>query len=411
MHRGKSVEADPDLSETSPDGSRHGRVFLHVSLRRGILGRAAVTCRLTRRDLDKTSTSSHTPSYRLHTSSTKSPTPTMPIPVPTQTETRTQTISKPTLKLRGGPPAQLSEEAIESLRVNGFAVVKGAIPRDRADKYAGEMYSWIESFGLGFDRNDIKWVDWAERTDASRATPLTRRGTMDQAHRPISSQTGLMHMYGISHEQFVWDIRTEQGVVDAFAAVYDTPELIVSYDGVNVTFPGVTYDAWPHQDQDPNKPGFRCMQGIVNLLPNGPNDGGLIVCKGKLLRTRRGGAEREGTHNLSQEYHDTFANEKRRPFWTSEWYGFSEEGLQWLEQKGCEWHKVCAEPGDLISESLPSFRTPDRRRHGARAHHQSGTLEQRTTTSLPSATTSGWRRTCACSPLRKRPRKSSSESE
>jgi hypothetical protein len=38
---------------------------------------------------------------------------------------------------------------------------------------------------------------------------------------------------------------------------------------------------WPHQDQDPEKHGFRCMQGLVNLLPNGPDDGGLIVCRGQ----------------------------------------------------------------------------------------------------------------------------------
>lgn len=27
---------------------------------------------------------------------------------------------------------------------DGFAVVKGAIPRDRADMYAGQMYKWLE---------------------------------------------------------------------------------------------------------------------------------------------------------------------------------------------------------------------------------------------------------------------------
>lgn len=28
---------------------------------------------------------------------------------------------------------------------DGFAVVKGAVPRQRADKYAEAMYSWLES--------------------------------------------------------------------------------------------------------------------------------------------------------------------------------------------------------------------------------------------------------------------------
>lgn len=27
---------------------------------------------------------------------------------------------------------------------DGFAVVKGAIPRDRADKYVDQMYTWLE---------------------------------------------------------------------------------------------------------------------------------------------------------------------------------------------------------------------------------------------------------------------------
>jgi hypothetical protein len=76
------------------------------------------------------------------------------------------------------------------------------------------------------------------------------------------------------------------------------------------------------------------IQRLVNLLPNGPKDGGLIVCK--------------GAHLLSEEYHRAFANEERIPQWTNEWYGFKETGQKWLEEHGCEWVKVCAEPGDLI---------------------------------------------------------------
>jgi hypothetical protein len=32
----------------------------------------------------------------------------------------------------------------DDLARDGFAVVKGAIPKERALKYAGEMYSWLE---------------------------------------------------------------------------------------------------------------------------------------------------------------------------------------------------------------------------------------------------------------------------
>jgi hypothetical protein len=42
--------------------------------------------------------------------------------------------------------------------------------------------------------------------------------------------------YGVTHEKWVWDIRSEPGVIDAFAKVYDDEDLIVSFDVVNVQF-------------------------------------------------------------------------------------------------------------------------------------------------------------------------------
>lgn len=164
--------------------------------------------------------------------------------------------------------------------------------------------------------------------------------------------------YAISHESFTWAVRQEPGVIAAFEKVYDTPDLIVSFDSVNIGFPNRTdikpNKPWPHQDQDPENPGFRCLQGLVNLLPNGPDDGGLIVCK--------------GAHLLSEEFHEVFKDEERIWSWyersayppycieasniilhrTKEWYGFTDAGLQWLKDKGCEWIKLTAEPGDLL---------------------------------------------------------------
>lgn len=144
--------------------------------------------------------------------------------------------------------------------------------------------------------------------------------------------------YGGPHEDFVWDIRSEPGVVAAFEKVFATEDLIVSFDAINYGFSNRTHlpanKPWPHQDQDPAKPGFRCLQGLVNLLPNGPNDGGLIVCK--------------GGHLMSEKFHEDMKDEERIPAWTPEWYGFTEAGMKWLADAGLEWHKVCVDPGDLI---------------------------------------------------------------
>jgi hypothetical protein len=43
--------------------------------------------------------------------------------------------------------------------------------------------------------------------------------------------------YAVTHEDFAWGIRGEPGVVGAFEKVYDTKDLIVSFDAVNFGFP------------------------------------------------------------------------------------------------------------------------------------------------------------------------------
>lgn len=118
----------------------------------------------------------------------------------------------------------------------------------------------------------------------------------------------MVFAYGLPHEKFTWDIRSEPGVVGAFEKVYDTKDLLVSFDAINYSFPNrcdlKPNKPWPHQDQDPEAPGFRCLQGLVNILPNGPEDGGLIVC--------------EGAHLASEEFHEQFKDEPDR---IPAWYG------------------------------------------------------------------------------------------
>lgn len=120
--------------------------------------------------------------------------------------------------------------------------------------------------------------------------------------------------------------------------VFGTDDLIVSFDVVNVQWPNrkdaAKNSPWPHQDQDPERPGFRCMQGLVNLNESGPDDGGLVLMR--------------GSHKISEEYHNTFRTEERIWQWTNEWYGYKDTGIAWLKEKGFEFEKVCAGPGDLI---------------------------------------------------------------
>jgi hypothetical protein len=71
--------------------------------------------------------------------------------------------SPPTLPAKPSGPNKLFSKSDakhgdfrDDLLRDGFCVVKGAIPRERADQYAEEMYKYVETFkgGLGFKRDD-----------------------------------------------------------------------------------------------------------------------------------------------------------------------------------------------------------------------------------------------------------------
>ncbi|BGP63315.1 hypothetical protein NBRC10512v2_004655 [Rhodotorula toruloides] len=125
---------------------------------------------------------------------------------------------------------------------------------------------------------------------------------------------------------FTWGVRSEPGVIGVFEKLFNTEDLLASFDAVNVSLPNrrdlPPVKPWAHQDQDPLRPGFRCIQGFVNLNPCGDNDGGLMVLK--------------GGHLISKEYHETFKNEEQEFRWTNEMYLFTDTGLKWLEEKGLD---------------------------------------------------------------------------
>jgi hypothetical protein len=50
----------------------------------------------------------------------------------------------------------------------------------------------------------------------------------------------MFHAYGVAHEQWVWDLRTEENVVGAFAKIWGTDELVTSFDGATIMLPGRT---------------------------------------------------------------------------------------------------------------------------------------------------------------------------
>ncbi|RAK80590.1 MFS transporter [Aspergillus fijiensis CBS 313.89] len=205
---------------------------------------------------------------------------------------------------------------------NGYAVIKGALTPERAQEYQSRALDWLESFGLGFDRHD--------------------KSTWKKENLPQSWKGGMYLHFSAAHEKYVWDVRCEPGVIAPFAKLWETDELVVSFDTVNITLPQSIvgeYDSkpWPHVDQAPERSGMQCVQGIVNLSEAGPADGGLVVMK--------------GSAPLFDEFFAANPVTGPTPWRTAkhkDFHPFSEADLAWYTARGCELVKVCAEPGDLI---------------------------------------------------------------
>ncbi|GAA6012673.1 hypothetical protein JCM10207_009079 [Rhodosporidiobolus poonsookiae] len=199
----------------------------------------------------------------------------------------------------------------------GYAVIP-AMSVEKALAMRDRAHQWLEDFKLGYKRDDPS--------------------TYTRENLPVHVKGGMYHGYGTGHLDWVWECRTEPGVLDAFSKVWGTKELITSFDGASVMLPkrkDVT-DAgrWPHIDQNPFRHGFYCLQGILNLNYNGPEDGGLQVL--------------ENSHKLMRRHFEETGRTETRSWGPVDWAGFEPEEEEWFFERGCKWVKVCAQPGDLI---------------------------------------------------------------
>jgi len=231
--------------------------------------------------------------------------------------TKTQASSVGHLTLRGHH--EPTTGMYEALDKNGWCVVPGVISPEKADKYVGEAYGWLEGFGKGFNAKD--------------------KSTWKPEMLPAFDKGGLYNRHSSGHEQFVWDIRAEPGLIDVFTKIWGTDQLTTSFDGVNISLPfaegTVDRQAWPHVDQSPLKRYKYCIQGIMNLAENGPKDGGLAIL--------------DGSFSLYNQFFESHEDEAPPGGWGQRnGYGYTEDQLQWFYDRGCKWHKVTAGPGDVI---------------------------------------------------------------
>ncbi|KAJ4330444.1 hypothetical protein N0V87_009991 [Didymella glomerata] len=206
---------------------------------------------------------------------------------------------------------------------DGCAIIKGVVSPERAEYYKAKQIEWLQNFGLGFDPND--------------------KSTWTKDHLPVSFKGGMYFGYGSNHEKFAWEARTEPKVLDVFTKLWETDELLTSFDGMNITLPrqkDITWSPWPHCDQSQLRKGMQCVQGLVNYQPNGPDDGGLVLMKGsaklfdEFFKEERTGAQSVDAPPPEMKFIDHFR--------------FSEEHVKWFEERGCKVEKINLDAGDMV---------------------------------------------------------------
>ena len=150
-------------------------------------------------------------------------------------------------KERAAAAAHLSE--------HGFVVFSHALTVAECEHALDGLWAWLEGLGTGVERR--------------------RPDTWDDERWPRCVEGGILPFHGIGCSEFMWRIRSNANVRAAFAAVWGvtSDDLITSLDGAAAFRPWRrrperrTRGGWLHVDQNPARPEFECVQGLVHFGP------------------------------------------------------------------------------------------------------------------------------------------------
>jgi len=184
-------------------------------------------------------------------------------------------------------------------------------------------YGWSIVKIPNFDPKPIRdgILNWLNRV-SPQFNPKDR-STWIRSNIPYNLHGIFKHWVG--HIEPLWQAR--EACHPIFAQLWQDPDLLTSFDGCCLLTPGkLGYKQWIHCDQGRKIRNFACVQGILNLFPNGPADGGTILLS--------------GSHTRFSDYFD------RHP--TDGLAGFCPVDPLDPSLRGCQVVKPCLEEGDLL---------------------------------------------------------------
>ena len=158
------------------------------------------------------------------------------------------------------PRFEVGVEAVAHLRREGFVVIKNCNYSEVA--HARELlWSYMEGTGQGVRRDSpATWV------------------------RNQPNPYGIFWLFGAGHSRLAWFLRTRPQLRRMFALVWDTEDLIASFEGFSMFPPAQVEDswrlgeAWFHTDQNHrSRPGLQTIQSFTSLYDQDESTGGFVV--------------------------------------------------------------------------------------------------------------------------------------
>jgi ectoine hydroxylase-related dioxygenase (phytanoyl-CoA dioxygenase family) len=144
------------------------------------------------------------------------------------------------------------------LETNGYCIVPNILTKEQIQEYLHDFKTWQQS--------------------------IPNHDTFHEKYDP----NGIYKFQRAGHTRHGWKVRTNKNIQDIFKHLWNTEELVVSFDGCCY----ISKDSkkknknWTHTDQAPNDSTLKCYQGFVSFTDN--KEKTFVAWK--------------GTHKLHEEY-------------------------------------------------------------------------------------------------------------
>lgn len=188
------------------------------------------------------------------------------------------------------------ENYIKNLREKGFVVIPAVLTDSEVSEAKKLFFNWTDSIP-----------------------------NFDKFHNSVDPH-GIFKFHEAGHQEHAWFIRTRPKIINIYKKLWETDELVVSFDGSCYIPKDCTKKdkLWTHTDQAPNVKDESCFQGFVALTQN--EERTLVVY--------------EGSHKLHQEYF-----KERNISHSKNWNLIDADYLERISDKKV---KVKVNPGDLV---------------------------------------------------------------